>query len=150
MEAIDGAQVAAAADRGRGAGIRFLQPIRYAGAEFGRVDLVVKRTALDAALDSARSSLMLLSAVVMLVVLLIGYLSGAMVARPLGRLRHALDEAGKTGFALRISHRRRDEFGAAFDAFNRAAAAIEPQLAGTDEGEAAVLATRVAPSRLAA
>lgn len=152
IEAIDGTQVASAADRGRGAGIRFLQPIRYAGAEFGRVDLVVKRTALDAALGSARDSLVILSGVVMLVVLLIGYLSGAMVARPLGRLRKALDEAADSGFGLRISHRRRDEFGAAFDAFNRAAAAVEPQLDGSRaaEGEAAVLATRIAPSRLAA
>jgi len=149
IESIDGTQVASAADRGRGAGIRFLQPIRYAGAEFGRVDLVVKRTALDAALDNARTSLLLLSAVVMLVVLLIGYLSGAMVARPLGRLRRALDEAGKSGFSLRISHHRRDEFGAAFDAFNRAAATVEPQLGGAGQGEAEVLATRVAPPRLA-
>jgi serine/threonine-protein kinase len=152
IEVVDGTQVASAADRGRGAGIRFLQPIRYAGAEFGRVDLVVKRTALDAALDGARTSLIILSAVVMLVVLLIGYLSGAMVARPLGRLRRALDEAAESGFGLRISHRRRDEFGAAFDAFNRAAAAVEPQLDGnaSAHGEAAVLATRIAPSRLAA
>ncbi|MEO5492565.1 MAG: protein kinase [Sphingomonas sp.] len=151
MEAADGTQVASAADRGRGAGIRFLQPIRYAGAEFGRVDLVVKRTALDAALDSARASLWLLSAVVMLVVLLIGYLSGAMVARPLARLRKALDVAAEAGFALRISHHRRDELGAAFDAFNRAAAAVEPRLAagGADDGEAKVRAT-VISSRLAA
>ncbi|MEO5938525.1 MAG: protein kinase [Sphingomonas sp.] len=151
IEAVNGTEVASAADRGRGAGIRFLQPIRYAGAEFGRVDLVVKRTALDAALDSARTSLLLLSAVVMLVVLLIGYLSGAMVARPLARLRKALDVAAEAGFALRISHHRRDELGAAFDAFNRAAAAVEPRLAagGTDDGEAKVRAT-VISSRLAA
>jgi tRNA A-37 threonylcarbamoyl transferase component Bud32 len=150
IEAVYGTQVASAADRGHGAGIRFLQPIHYAGAEFGRVDLVVKRTALDAALDSARTSLLLLSAVVMLVVLLIGYLSGAMVARPLARLRKALDVAAEAGFALRISHNRRDEYGAAFDAFNRAAAAIEPRLAGgTDDGEAMVRATVISP-RMAA
>ena len=75
----------------------------------------------------------------------------AMVARPLARLRRALDESAKADFALRISHRRGDEFGAAFDAFNRAAAAIEPRLAGEDEGEAAMLATRIAgPTKLAA
>jgi len=151
IESAGGTQVASAADRGRGAGIRFLQPIRYAGAEFGRVDLVVKRTALDAALDNARTSLLTLSAVVMLVVLLIGYLSGAMVARPLARLRKALDAAAEAQFALRISHHRRDEFGAAFDAFNRTAAVIEPQLAasGVDTSDAIVRATVISPRKAA-
>ncbi|MFC3580392.1 serine/threonine-protein kinase [Sphingomonas hylomeconis] len=143
--------VSAAADGGQGAGIRFVHPITYAGARFGTVDLVVKRDGLDAAIAGARMSLILLSIVVMLAVLMIGYLSGAMVARPLARLRRALDESAKADFALRISHRRGDEFGAAFDAFNRTAAAIEPRLTGEDEGEAAMLATRIAgPTKLAA
>ena len=89
----------------------------------------------------------------MLVVLLIGYLSGAMVARPLARLRKALDEAAEAGFALRISHHRRDEFGAAFDAFNRAAAAVEPQLAAaapTTARPQVLATTRRSSSRLAA
>jgi tRNA A-37 threonylcarbamoyl transferase component Bud32 len=148
----DGASaVSAAADAGKGAGLRFVHPITYAGARFGTVDLVVRRDGLDAALDGARTSLFLLSIVVMLAVLLVGYLSGAMVARPLARLRRALDEASDAAFAVRISHRRGDEFGAAFDAFNRTAAAIEPRLAGEDDGAAAVLATRVAPpAKLAA
>ncbi|HEU0043934.1 serine/threonine-protein kinase [Sphingomonas sp.] len=145
--------VSAAGDAGRGAGIRFVHPIRYAGASFGTVDLVVKRTALDAALDRARASLLLLSAIVMLAVLGVGYLSGAMVARPLRRLREALDQAPDNGFAIRLSHRRRDEFGAVFDAFNAAAAAVEPQLATGQkpaEAKAAVLATRIAIPRIAA
>lgn len=143
------AGVSAAANMGQGAGIRFVHPIRYAGATFGTVDLVVRRAPLDAALDGARNSLIMLSTVVMLAVLAIGYLSGAMVARPLARLRRSLDEAGETGFALRISHRRRDEFGDVFDAFNRTAAAIEPMLADGDHAaraEQAVLATRIAPA----
>lgn len=137
--------VSAAADTGRGAGIRFVHPINYAGTRFGTVDLVVRRDGLDAAIENARMSLMLLSLVVMLAVLAVGYLSGAMVARPLARLRRALDEADAAAFAVRISHRRGDEFGAAFDAFNRAAAAVEPRLAGRDDGAGLVLATRVAP-----
>ena len=146
------AGVTAASDRGTGAGLRFVRPIRYAGARFGTVDLVLRRAALDAAIDNARMLLMVLSLVIMGVVLVIGYLSGAMVARPLARLRKALDEAAKSDFGLRISHRRRDEFGAAFDAFNRAAAAVEPHLAGTGaQADSAMRATRVAPSpRLAA
>ncbi|WP_010214853.1 serine/threonine-protein kinase [Sphingomonas sp. PAMC 26621] len=150
MERAGDSQVSGVADSGRGAGIRFVHPIVYAGARFGTVDLVVRRTGLDAALAGARTSLLLLSAVVMLAVLLVGYLSGAMVARPLGRLRKALDDAASASFALRISDRRGDEFGAVFEAFNRTAAAIEPRLSGEDEGEAAMLATRVAPARRAA
>jgi serine/threonine-protein kinase len=141
-----------APDRGTGAGLRFVSPIRYAGARFGTVDLVLRRTALDVAIQNARLLLIALSALVMTVVMIVGYLSGAMVARPLARLRRALDEAAASDFALRISHRRRDEFGATFDAFNRAAAAVEPHLAGTGmEAEIAARATQIAsPARLAA
>lgn len=138
--------VTAAAGTAGGAGLRFVTPIDYAGASFGTVDLVLRRTALDDAIARARTALMLLSGVIMLVVLAVGYLSGAMVARPLARLRRALDDAAKSDFALRISHRRRDEFGAAFDAFNHTAAAIEPRLYGSSaaEAEASARATRIA------
>lgn len=140
----DGAAVTVAADGGRGAGLRFVRPVRYAGVEFGEVDLVLRRAPLDAALRNSRALLAALAAAVMLAVALVGFLSGSLVARPLRRLREALDDAPGAGFSLRISHRRRDEFGAAFDAFNRAAAAIEPNLRGAAaEDEATVLATRI-------
>ena len=144
-EAAFGHGATQAADRGRGPGIRFVRPIDYAGIEFGRVDLVLKRTALDGAVAQARTMLALLAGIVMLAVLAVGYLSGALVARPLRRLRSALAEAADNGFALRISHRRRDEFGAAFDAFNRTAEAIETRLAATPAAPPADLrATRIA------
>ena len=149
----DNTAVTSAVDTGHGTGIRFVRPIRYAGKRFGTVDLVVRRTALDEAVAGAQTSLAVLSSVVMLVVLLIGYLSGAAVVRPLGQLRRALDEAGETGFSLRISHRRKDEFGAVFEAFNETAATLEPRLCGSGrtEAEPSVLATRVASAaRLAA
>lgn len=135
-----------ARDEGRGAGIRFTRAIDYAGIEFGRVDLVLRRTALDGAVANARAMLGGLAAIVMLAVLAVGYLSGALVARPLRRLRRALDEAAKSGFALRLSHRRRDEIGQAFDAFNRAAEAIEPRLtaAPAPAPEPDLRATRIA------
>lgn len=144
--------VTTAPDRGEGTGLRFVRPIRYAGAAFGTVDLVLRRAALDGALATSRALLTALSVIVMLVVMLVGYLSGAFVAKPLRRLREVLDDAPAAGFGLRISHDRRDEFGAVFDAFNRAAAAIEPRLRGAPvEGEAAMLATRIAAApRLAA
>ena len=144
LPAVENAQVSAVPDAGRGTGIRFVRPINYAGMRFGTVDLVVRRGGLDSAIDGSRTSLLILAAVVMLAVLLVGYLSGAMVARPLSRLRRGLDEAATSNFALRISHRRGDEFGAAFEAFNRAAAAIEPRLVSNEHDQDVVVATRVA------
>lgn len=138
-------RVTSAPGLGAGAGLRFVHPINYAGARFGTVDLVLSRDALDAAIATSKSLLAALSLIVIAVVLLVGYLSGAMVARPLRRLRRALDDAAKGDFAFRISHNRRDEFGDAFDAFNRAAATAETRASASGrEAEAAMLATRIA------
>ncbi|KQT34720.1 serine/threonine protein kinase [Sphingomonas sp. Leaf412] len=154
VPATGGARVSSVPDNGKGAGLRFVQPIRYAGADFGTLDLVLRRQSLDAALDQSRTLLAILSLLVIAAVLIVGYLSGSWVARPLARLRRALDEAPESRFALRISHHRRDELGAAFEAFNRAAAAIEPELHGAPRETAATLAaTRIVtrpPSRHAA
>lgn len=106
---------------------------------------MLKRTALDQAIARSKALLAALSAIVMFAVLLVGYLSGAMVARPLRRLRVALDDAAKNDFAMRLSHRRRDEFGEVFDAFNRAAAEAESRVqTRAADADAAVLATRIA------
>ncbi len=128
-----------------GEDLRIVRPVLYAGAPFGTVEVALHRGALDAALATSRRLLMVLSAAIMLVVLGAAYLSGAMVSRPLRRLRSALEDAASGGFGLRISHRRRDEFGRTFDAFNRAAAAADEQpQPDSARREAAVLATRIA------
>lgn len=134
-----------AADVGVGAGLRFVRPINYAGVRFGTVDIVLRRTALDAAIATSKALLLALSAFVLLIVLVVGYLSGALVARPLRRLRDALNDAAQLGFALRISHRRRDEFGETFDAFNRAAAEAEGLIGEqAPRAQTALAATRIA------
>lgn len=126
------------------AGLRIVQPIRYAGASYGTVDVVVRTVALASAVSTTRWLLVMLSLVVMATVMIIGFWSGAAVTRPLARLRTALDEAATSGFALRISHRRGDEFGAAFDAFNRVAGATEEKLAfGSTDNDASMVATRI-------
>ena len=128
-----------------GGGMRFVHPVNYAGVRFGTVDLVLKRDALNAALSTSKALFAGLSAAVMAVVLLIGYLSGAFVARPLRRLRKALDEMTAGDLTTRISHQRRDEVGEAFDAFNRAASSAEVRSASTSKpSDTAVLATRIA------
>src|SRR5690606_2287598 len=100
--------------KSQGAGMRIVRPIKYAGASYGTVDLVVRTGALSAAASNTRFLLIMLSIVVMLTVVIVGYLSGAAVTRPLARLRSALNEAATSHFALRISHQRGDEFGDAF------------------------------------
>ncbi|WP_247714214.1 protein kinase domain-containing protein [Qipengyuania pacifica] len=128
-----------------GGGMRFVHPVNYAGVRFGTVDLVLKRDALNAALSTSKALFAGLSATVMAVVLLIGYLSGAFVARPLRRLRKALDEMTAGDLTTRISHQRRDEVGEAFDAFNRAASTAEVRSASASKpSDTAVLATRIA------
>lgn len=132
------------AAKSAGAGMRIVRPIQYAGASYGKVDVVVSTDALSAATNNTRFLLTMLSFVVMMTVIIVGYLSGAAVTRPLSRLRSALDEAATSRFALRISHRRGDEFGDAFDAFNRAAAAAEAGLVNAPlDTEASMLATRI-------
>lgn len=142
----------AAMNAQHGSGLRFVRPIDYAGVSFGEVDLVLERKTLDQSIAHSRAMLTGLSLIIILVVAAIGYLSIAMATRPIRRLINSLDEAAHTDFALRISHKRSDEFGAAFDAFNRLAESIEPRLGQEPEtAETASTMTRIiSPTRVAA
>jgi serine/threonine-protein kinase len=142
----DGSTVTEAPDH---QGFRFVRTIRYAGADFGKVDLLLRRNALDAAVAGTRYLLIALSVFVMVVVVLIGWLCANLITKPIGRLRRALEDAATGNLAFRISHHRSDEFGAAFDAFNHAAAALEPQLGVAPEPEPSLTETLVAPRRAA-
>lgn len=121
--------VTAATDATGGSGFRFVRPIQYAGTDFGKVDLLLRRSVLDSAVDLTRGLLIALSVFIMAVVAVIGWLSGTFIARPLRRLRRALDDVASGDLAFRLSHHRSDELGAAFDAFNHAAASMEARLA---------------------
>lgn len=140
----------AAIDATGGRGFRFVRPIRYAGADFGKVDLLLRRTALDGAVDLTRGLLVGLSVFIMTVVAVIGWLSGTFIARPLRRLRRALDDVAAGDLAFRLSHHRNDELGAAFDAFNHAATAIEARLADASAVAPISMAATLVASRRAA
>ncbi len=124
-------------------GLRFLRPITYANVRFGTVDLVLDRGPLDEAIATSRMLLMTLAALIMAVVLVVGYLTGAMVARPLRRLRAALDVAATGDFSIRLAHRRSDEFGDAFDAFNRVVSEAEARARAPADPQS-LAATRIA------
>jgi serine/threonine protein kinase/HAMP domain-containing protein len=104
---------------------RFVRTIRYAGQPFGRIEVVVDKAELNAATASSRDLLIGLGFALLLVVLAISYAIGQSVARPVNRLRAALNDAASGKGDFRISHRRKDEFGRLFDAFNNLAESVE-------------------------
>lgn len=125
-------------------GFRFTQPVRYGGADFGRVDMVFNRGALDDAMRNARLWLIALSLFVVAVVAVMGYLSARRLSRPLRRLRQALDDALAGNFAFRLSHHHNDELGALFDAFNRLASEMEARAGSLNAPDPnAMLMTRI-------
>jgi serine/threonine-protein kinase len=119
---------------------RFVRTILYAGRPFGRIEVVVDKSGLAAAAASSRDLLIGLGAALLLVVLAISYAIGQSVARPVRRLRAALNDAASGKSDFRISHRRKDEFGGLFDAFNNLAESVE---AGSGEPAASLEATRI-------
>jgi len=137
--AAEGDQMIAAA----GSDFRFVRTIRYAGQPFGKVDIVVDGGGLAAAAHNARNLLIGLGIGLLCVVLVISWLIGQSVGRPLRRLRRALAEAAAGRRDFRISHRRKDEFGAMFDAFNELAESLDSQAAGEGPGPVSMEATRI-------
>ncbi|HKT75131.1 MAG TPA: protein kinase [Sphingobium sp.] len=126
-------------------GFRFTRTVRYAGADFGQVDMLLDRGALDAAMDRARLLLTALSLFVIGMIATIAYFSARELSLPLRRLRGAIDEAAQGNSSFRLSHRRTDELGRLFDAFNRLADEMEERSVGGPVGDAlAALRTRIA------
>jgi serine/threonine protein kinase/HAMP domain-containing protein len=99
-------------------GFHVTRTVRYAGRNFGRVDMVVGRGALDGAMRTAETLLFALSLFVVLVVAAVGYFSARQLSAPLRRLNKALTDVAGGNTAFRISHRRSDEIGNLFDTFN--------------------------------
>jgi HAMP domain-containing protein len=124
----DGMTVASIKD-GRGRqGFRFVDPITYAGRSFGQVDLSLSKSELSAASTLTRGLMAMLSVIVLGVVVAATYVASRALARPLKRLKQALDDAASGDFNFRISHNRTDEFGELFDAFNRLSASMHDRL----------------------
>ncbi|WP_395646744.1 protein kinase domain-containing protein [Terricaulis sp.] len=97
---------------------RFSQPIMYAGHPVGFVDVSVRKTGLQSAATLSQGLLVGLG---VLMVGLVGFLSIAaarLVLNPVRSLKTAMLDAASGKHDFRISHRRHDEFGELFDAFN--------------------------------
>lgn len=131
-------------------GFRFVQPVRYAGADFGKVDVVIERGSLDMAQRTATILLAGLALFVTLVVATFGTVSARLLTQPLRRLRRALDDVTDGNVSFRISHSRKDEIGALFDATNRMVASLSDRHAHVAtvlaSAEKAMLQTRIEPA----
>lgn len=107
---------------------RFSRPITYAGRAFGRVDVSLDKSGLDAASGLSRLLLGFLALVTLGVVIVVSYLEARAIASPLRKLKRALADAAGGDLDFRLSHKRRDEFGDLFDAFNALAASFQTRL----------------------
>lgn len=127
-----------------GSDYRIRRAILYAGRNFGMVELVMSGTAFHAAAREARTLMLLIGIGLIAIVLVLCHAAATALTRPLMRLRTALDEAETGRTAFRISHRRRDEIGELFDAFNRLADRLDAGPVVPPTGPA-LEATRIAP-----
>ncbi|HEX2559632.1 protein kinase domain-containing protein [Phenylobacterium sp.] len=108
--------------------LRFVRPITYAGRSFGLVDVSLSKADLDAAARLSKMLMLALGLIIVMTVIGASYAVVRAIARPIQRLKAALDEAADGNTDFRISHSRSDEFGDLFDAFNRLTATVEARL----------------------
>jgi serine/threonine protein kinase/HAMP domain-containing protein len=109
-------------------GFRFVHPIVYAGRNFGMIEVSISKAELQAAAAASRNLMIALGAVILLVVAFLSFTMAKFMAQPLRRLKKALRDGAMGDLDFRISHRRKDEFGELFNAFNLFAGAVQDRL----------------------
>lgn len=129
-----------------GADYHIRRTINYAGQDFGTVELVMSGSAFQAAAREAGTLILIIGFALIAIIIALSHAVAAALTRPLRRLRTALDEMGEGRTAFRISHRRRDEVGALFDACNRLADALDATPAVRDSTPVSLEATHIASS----
>ncbi|WP_374576200.1 protein kinase [Phenylobacterium sp.] len=127
-------------------GFRFVRPITYAGRAFGAVDVSVNKTELAQAARLSRLLLIGLGLVTLGAVIAVSFTMARLLARPIRRLKAALDDAADGDLDFRITHHRTDEFGELFDSFNRFTAQVQERL---EVAEARAREMPMAPPRRA-
>lgn len=129
---------------GKSPAYQFVQPILYGEREVGLVEVTVRNNELIAASALSRTILFGLGALALLVVIAMSFAAARLVAQPLRRLRQGMRDAAAGDLDFRLSHRRRDEFGEVFDAFNMLVASLQQRMDRIQGGGAHLEATRVA------
>jgi serine/threonine-protein kinase len=128
------------------AAFRFVHPILYAGKHFGTIEVSMSKTGLEAAAATSRALLFTLAGIVLLAVGCMSITITGLMMRPLRRLRRAMQDAAMGDLDFRLSHRRKDEFGALFDSFNLFATAMQERMETADSPKGrpiALEATRI-------
>lgn len=123
---------------------RFAQPVHYAGANFGTVEMLFDSVPLEFAMADARRWLIGLSLFVIVLIGFIGYLSAQSLLRPVRRLRSGMEALADGELGVRLSASRRDEFTPLFEMFNRLSAEVEGRRHAPIDN---VLMTRIDVSR---
>lgn len=120
------------------------EPIRYAGANFGTVEMLFDREAIDAARAEGRNWMIGLCLFVTACLGFIGHMSARSLLRPMKRLSNAMEAVAEGEKGVRLTTRRRDEFTPLFDMFNRLSGEVENRANPQEAGDAMVM-TRIAP-----
>jgi serine/threonine-protein kinase len=107
---------------------RFADPITYGGHQFGSIDVSVRKTGLQSAAALARTMLIGLGILTLLVVMALSFTASYLVLGPLRRLKAAFSDVAAGDLEFRISHQRRDEFGDLFNGFNAFVGAVQRRL----------------------
>jgi serine/threonine-protein kinase len=109
-------------------GFRFVRPIIYAGRNFGVIEVSISKADLEAAAATSRDLMVALGGLILLVVAFLSFSMAKFMAQPLRRLRKALRDGAMGDLDFRLSHRRKDEFGELFNAFNLFADAVQGRI----------------------
>jgi eukaryotic-like serine/threonine-protein kinase len=107
---------------------QFSRPVDYAGKSFGTVHVSLKQDKLVAASQLSKYLLITLALMTLGSVLLVAYTVARLLTQPIKRLQLAMRDVTNGNLDFRISHTRKDEFGEAFDGFNKMAAAVEERI----------------------
>ncbi|MBI1179386.1 MAG: protein kinase [Alphaproteobacteria bacterium] len=97
----------------------FDTPILFQTKEVGRIYMGLSQEGLEDVMGLTRTLMAALGVITVAAVVLMLYVFGGMLARPMKRLRQAMLAVAAGDLDQRISETRRDEIGALFTAFNR-------------------------------
>jgi HAMP domain-containing protein len=126
----------------------FDTPILFQNKEVGRIYMGISKVGLERVMAITRLLMMGVVVLTVLAVVVMLYVFGGLLAKPMKRLRQAMLAVGAGDFDQRISEVRRDEIGELFNTFNRMAEGLGGLVAkhAADGAEAPDLSARPNPA----
>jgi serine/threonine-protein kinase len=121
----DGTMVRALALPDAGDIFEFDTPILFQNREIGRVHVGLSQQSLQNVGNLTLVMMLVLMAVTLTAVVVVAYVFGNVLDRPIKTLRVALDEIAQGRLHHRITEKRKDEFGQLYDSFNKMAGSLQ-------------------------